>query len=258
MERTIKLVLAYDGADFHGWQRQQDGVRTVQQDVESVARRVLREPVNLVGASRTDAGVHAAGQVAHVRTNASIPVESLRRAIGHRLPRDAAVVHACEAPPAFHATRSALGKLYRYRIYNSFCRPVEQLADRHCWHVWFPLETDAMCDAAARLCGTRDFSAFATAGSQRESNVRTVTRIDVRRRFRELRIDVQGDGFLYNQVRNMVGTLVEIGRGHWVPEKIDEILASRDRAAAGPTAPAHGLCLQWVRYPPHSEMHDGA
>jgi tRNA pseudouridine38-40 synthase len=257
MERTIKLVLAYDGGDFHGWQRQRD-VRTVQQDVEDVARRVLREPVHLVGASRTDSGVHAAGQVAHVRTRSPIPVENMRRAISHRLARDVTIVYACEAPRAFHATQSAIGKLYRYRIYNNNSRPVEQLADRHCWHVWFPLDADAMRAGAARICGTHDFSAFESAGSPRQSSVRTVTRIGIRRRLREVLIDVQGDGFLYNQVRNMVGTLVEVGRGHWAPETMTAILASRDRSNAGPTAPPGGLCLQWVRYPPHSEMHHGS
>lgn len=251
--RTIKLVLAYDGAGFHGWQRQ-PGLRTVQETVQQVAQRVLGHPLSVIGASRTDSGVHARGQVAHLRTTTTIPVDNLRRAIGHRLPADVAIVDAREAPPGFHAIRHAREKLYRYRIFNDSRRPIEQMHDRRCWHVWAPLDLDRMRAAAALLCGRHDFSAFAAAGNQREHNVRTVTRIDVRRRFSELLIDVRGDGFVYNQVRNMVGTLVEIARGRWAPERIEAILAARDRQMAGPTAPPEGLCLQWIAYPPLGEL----
>lgn len=246
--RTLKLVIAYDGADFHGWQRQA-GVRTVQEDLETVARRVLREPVHVIGASRTDAGVHALGQAAHVTTAATIPTRNVFRAISHRLPSDVTLVSVREAPIAFHAIRDARTKLYRYRIHQASRRPVVKFTQRYAWHVWWSLDLDQLRDAARRLCGTHDFASFASAGSPRQSTVRTVRRVDVSRRFDEIRIDVVGDGFLYNQVRNMVGTLIEVGRGHWAAARIDEILRARDRRAAGPTAPPEGLCLRWIRYP---------
>ena len=253
MPSTLKLTLAYDGAAFHGWQRQA-GVRTVQEDVETVARRVLREPVHVVGASRTDSGVHAAGQVAHVLTESQIPAQRAQRALADRLPVDLTVVHIAHAPDGFHATRDARGKLYRYRIAAGRRKPVERFHQDHVWRVFVPLDVDRMRAAARRLQGTHDFAGFANAGSPRETTVRTVRRIFVRVVGGEFWIDVEGDGFLYNQVRIMVGTLVEIGRGHWPPERIDEIIAACDRSRAGPTAPPEGLCLQWVRYPPWLEV----
>jgi tRNA pseudouridine38-40 synthase len=242
-----KLTIAYDGTDFHGWQRQ-PGVRTVQGVIEDVARRVLREPMSVVGASRTDAGVHAAGQVAHFALLRDVPAANVQRALSQRLPVDVTVVSAEEVGLEFHATRDARCKQYCYRIYADRARPVEQLAQRFAWHVWWPLDLERMRAAAELLVGRHDFVAFAGAGSPRLSTVRSVTRLDVRRVEREVRIEVEGDGFLYNQVRNMVGTLVEIGRGHWPPLRAGEILAARDRRLAGPTAPPHGLCLMWVRY----------
>ncbi len=256
MEQNLKLVLAYDGTDFHGWQRQA-GVRTVQEEVEAVLRRVLGHPVHVQGASRTDAGVHARGQVANVLTSSPIPLENLKRAIGCRLPPDVALLHVGVVPPEFHASAAALGKLYRYRIFAATGRPVGMLAARYTWHVWHPLDLERLRAAVARLVGTHDFAGFASQGSPRASAVRTVRRIDVRRCGDEVQCDVEGDGFLYNQVRNMVGTLVEIGRGRWPPERAAEILASGDRRLAGPTAPPQGLCLQWVRYPAVWSLTDG-
>jgi tRNA pseudouridine38-40 synthase len=249
MERNLKLVLAYDGAAFHGWQRQA-GVRTVQAELEDALRRVLRHPLHVNGASRTDAGVHARGQVATVRTTSPIPLSNLLRALGHRLPADMALVHVAAVSDDFHPARDALGKLYRYRIWNHAHRPVEQHAGGGSWHVWFPLDVTRMRQAAATLVGTHDFLAFATPGSPRRTSVRTIRRLDVERVLDEVVIAVEGDGFLYNQVRNMVGTLMEIGRGHWAPERMAVIRDSRDRRLAGTTAPPHGLCLEWVRYPP--------
>lgn len=257
MERNLKFTIAYDGGEFHGWQWQR-GVRTVQEEIETVARRVVRQPINLVGASRTDAGVHARGQVAHMRTSCAIPADNLRRAIGCRLPTDIAIVRVADVPAAFHATRDALRKLYRYRIHNSARRPVEQHAARQSWHVWFPIDVERMQLAADRMAGTRDFAAFASAGSPRSSTIRTVFRVHVQRRPDTVVVDVEGDGFLYNQVRNMVGTLVEVGRGRWAPERIDTILSSGDRQQAGPTAPPAGLSLEWIEYPPLRSYTDGA
>jgi len=249
MERNIKLVLAYDGTGFHGWQRQTE-LRTVQQELEDVLRQVLRHPLHVKGASRTDAGVHARGQVASVATSSAIPVENICRAVGHRLPADMALRDAQECRRGFHPSLDALGKLYRFRVFNSAHRPVEELAHRFVWHVWYPLDLERMRAAAAKLVGRHDFAGFASQGSPRQTTVRTVRRIGIRRGGYEVLFDIEGDGFLYNQVRNMVGTLVEVGRGRWLPERVCEILASRDRGLAGPTAPPHGLCLEWVRYGP--------
>jgi tRNA pseudouridine38-40 synthase len=138
--------------------------------------------------------------------------------------------------------------LYRYRVYAASGRPVEYLVQRYTYHFWQPLEMEAMQAAAAYFLGTHDFSAMASKGSERETTVRSVFRCEVYRQYNEIRIDVEGDGFLYNQVRNMVGTLLEVGRGHWPAEQVAQIVASKDRRNAGPTAPARGLCLQWVKY----------
>lgn len=251
MNRNIKLVIAYDGTDFHGWQTQ-PGVRTVQEELAGVLRRVVGHPLELIGASRTDAGVHARGQVANLHTSSPMPVDNLRRAIQDRLPEDVAIVQAREVPPDFHATRAARGKLYRYRLYHASARPVEHLLNRYCWHVWYRLDLDVMRAAAAALIGQHDFAGFANQGSPRASTVRTIQRIEIERRAREVFIDVAGDGFLYNQVRIVVGTLIEIGRGHWPVTRTREIIESRERGLAGTTAPAQGLCLQWVRYPPEA------
>ncbi len=256
MAQNLKLVLAYDGTEFHGWQRQA-GVRTVQETLETVLARVLRHPACAHGASRTDAGVHARGQVANVLTESSIPPANILRAIGCRLPPDVALLHVAPVPLQFHASALALGKLYRYRIHAAVTRPTSTLAQRFAWHIWYPLDLDRLHTAAALLVGTHDFAGFASQGSPRSTTIRTIRHIDVRRCLDEVRIDVAGDGFLYNQVRNIVGTLIEVARGHWPPERIAEILASRDRRLAGPTAPPHGLCLQWVRYPSLRSLTDG-
>ena len=257
MERNLKLILAYDGTRFHGWQRQPDA-RTVQEELEAVARRILRHPLDIIGASRTDAGVHARGQVAHVHTPSEIPLSNIFRAIGHRLPEDLALVHMEEAPAAFHAIHHARSKLYRYRIHNDVRRPVEEREPAYAWHIWWPLDVECMQAAADLLVGTHDFAAFASAGCTRRTTIRTILSFQVRRLYRTVFVDVVGTGFLYNQVRNMVGTLVEIGRGHWLPERIREILASADRAQAGPTAPPYGLCLQWIKYPSTGSLADEA
>lgn len=240
-------VLAYDGADFHGWQHQ-PGMRTVQDCLQQALRRVLRHQVVVFGAGRTDAGVHAAGQTANFFTTNPAPVQGLFHAIGSRLPKDMTLIRLDPVPLTFHATHTAVSKLYRYRIHNTPGRPCERQNQRFVYHFWQPLDVGAMREAAAAWVGTHDFTSFASSGNVRSTNVRTVLRLDVSRHEWEIRIDVEGTGFLYNQVRNFVGTLVEIGRGRWPAARAAEILAARDRTQAGPTAPARGLCMQWVRY----------
>ena len=256
MERNIYLLVAYDGTEFHGWQNQ-PGLRTVQGVLEQAIRRAVRHQVGLAGSGRTDAGVHAAGHVGSFRTQSELSPDKLRHSIGSRLPKDVSIEALHDVHPDFNATRSAISKLYRYRIFNAERRPVERLAQRYAYHFWQPLDVQRMRAGATHFVGERDFSAMAASGGERESMVRSVFRCDVERHFDEIRIDVEGGGFLYKQVRNMVGTLINVGRGAWGPGQVAEILAGRDRSKAGPTVPARGLCLQWVRYPPGLLAPDG-
>ena len=245
--RNIKLVIAYNGTGYHGWQRQAAGLPTVQECVEASAGRVLGHPATVSGAGRTDAGVHAVGQVANLHTtNRSIPVTNFRRALNSKLPDDIVAVSAAEALADFHASRSAVSKTYRYRIYLRPLKPI-MFADQ-VWHYWRGLSAERMAEGAARLVGEHDFRGLAYAAETRENTVRTIIHCQVSREDDEIVVQVTGSGFLYKMVRNLVGTLVEIGRGRWQADRIDKILASRDRAYAGPTAPAGGLCLMSVQY----------
>jgi len=249
VERTFALWVAYDGTEFHGWQNQLD-LRTVQSVLEDALRRVLRHPVNLIGSGRTDAGVHAAGHVSSFVTTCELDTERLRHSISSRLPKDVSLIALRDVHPRFHATRSAISKLYRYRIHNTPGRPVEHFTQRYAYHFWEPLDVERMRSGASHFLGEHDFAAMASKGGHRETTVRTVLRCDIERHLDEIRIDVEGTGFLYKQVRTMVGTLLNVGRGLWDPDRVADVLKSTDRANAGPTAPARGLCLQWVKYPP--------
>jgi tRNA pseudouridine38-40 synthase len=247
--RNIKLVIGYDGCAYHGWQRQAQGFITVQQCLEEAAARVVGHPVLVSGAGRTDAGVHATGQVANFHTtNLAIPLRGLRRAINAKLPRDIAVRSVTQVSDAFHASRWASGKTYRYRIHVAPDRPV--LMAHQVYHYWRVLDVDAMRQAAARLLGRHDFRGLATSTDERQDTVRRLWRCDVVEEGPEIHVIVEGEGFLYNMVRNIVGTLIEIGRGLWDVRRIDRILATCDRRLAGPTAPAPGLCLVAVHYEP--------
>lgn len=245
--RNLKLVIAYDGTAYHGWQRQASGIDTVQQRIEQTATAVVRHPVTVHGAGRTDAGVHAEGQVANFYTTRdNIPLPGLRRAINSRLPDDIGIRSINEVPPGFHASRSAVGKTYRYRIYVAPTPPTD--VGRFVYHYWKPLDVAAMRAGARWLLGRHDFASFASAGDERDNTVRTVFRCDVTEADREVRVFVQGDGFLYKMVRNIVGTLVEVGRGHWPADQVGQILAAADRQAAGPAAVAEGLAMLCVHY----------
>jgi tRNA pseudouridine38-40 synthase len=245
--RNIKLVIAYNGAAYHGWQKQAEGIDTVQGRIESAAGRVLGHPAIVSGAGRTDAGVHAEGQVANLYTaNFSIPLLGLRRAINSRLPRDIVILSASEAPEGFHASRSAKGKTYRYRLHVG---PVRRVAlYKQVYEYGRPLDVERMARAGRRLLGTHDFRGLAQSAEIRENTVRTIYACVVAEEGEEIRVTVQGNGFLYNMVRNIVGTLMEVGRGHWDETRIDLILSTRDRANAGPTAPPDGLYLVCVHY----------
>lgn len=250
MGRTIYLLVAYDGTDFHGWQ-QQPGLRTVQGEMEQAIHRVVRHQVDLIGSGRTDSGVHARGHVSSFLTTCELPPAKFRHALGSRLPKDISIVALREAHPDFQATRSAQSKLYRYRIHNAPGRPVEHQTQRYTYHYWEALDVQRMREAARHFVGEKDFAAMANSGQVRETTVRRILRCAIERHLDELRMDIEGTGFLYKQVRNIMGTLINVGRGHWEPDCVIDILESRDRANAGPSVPAQGLCLQWVRYPPH-------
>lgn len=245
--RNFKLTLAYDGRAYHGWQRQ-PGMETVQDTVEQAVRRVVRHQVRVIGAGRTDSGVHAAGQEANFWTVSTLPTETLFHAIGARLPKDVTLIHLCQVPRLFHATAAAVSKLYRYRVFAARGRPVETLLHECTYHFWHHLDLDAMRRAALHLTGTHDFTSMASRGNKRDNNIRTILSFDVYRFGREIRFDVHGTGFIYNQVRNMVGTLLEVGRGRWPSDEVERIITAKNRSLAGPTAPARGLCMQWVRY----------
>jgi tRNA pseudouridine38-40 synthase len=245
--RNVKLVLAYNGSRYHGWQRQAEGIETVQQHVETAAVAVLKHPVTVHGCSRTDAGVHAEGQVANIITpNLAIPTVGMRRAMNSRLPGDIAIRSIEEVAADFHASRSARGKTYRYRIHLGPIRPVSQAG--LVWHHFRPIDIAPMQAAAGRFCGTHDFAGLAGSCEDRQTTVRTITRCDVVETAGGVEVFVTGDGFLYNMVRILVGTLVEIGRGRWTPQQVDTILATADRRHAGPTAPPDGLTLLAVHY----------
>ena len=244
--RHIRLVVEYDGTSLCGWQRQANGP-TVQGHLEAALARLLSHEAPVVGASRTDAGVHARGQVASFRTERPIPLHGIRRGLNSILPRQIAVRDAAEVPEYFHPRFSATGKHYRYTI---LARPDRSPRWRdRAWHHPEPLSIEAMAAAAASLLGEHDFAAFRAAGCTAATTTRRIEAIELSAPDPELLVvDVRGNAFLRNMVRILVGTLVEVGAGRRPAAQVSEILASRDRTRAGITAPAHGLELMEVRY----------
>lgn len=244
---TFGLVIEYDGTEFAGWQVQPDGARTVQGVVAEALTSITGEPATLHGAGRTDAGVHAEGQVAHVALTTRLAPGELRNALGALLPRDVAVRCVVAVPDAFHARRDARSKLYRYRLWTGSAR--SPLRDRTSLWVRGALDLGAMQAAAQHVVGTHDFTSFRAAGSAVPTSVRTITRAAVAgTRGAEVTLDFEATGFLRHMVRNLVGTLLEVGRGRRAPESMPALIAARDRGLAGPTAPAQGLTLVCVRY----------
>lgn len=248
--RTLKVIVEYDGTDFHGWQKQTDpALRTVQQTVEAALSTVLNEPIVIHGSSRTDRGVHAQAHPASFTTTSRLPVERILLGANSKMPPDVALRSVEEVAEGFHARYQARAKHYRYSIWNAEVRSPLRL--RYMAHEPRPLVVAYMKEAAALLVGTHDFYSFATAGDERESTVRTLFRVDVTRRSGEpdvIDIDVEGDGFLYNMVRTLAGTLVEIGLGQRLPSSIPQLLARRNRSAGGVNMPPQGLTLIAVRY----------
>ncbi len=249
LRRKIKLVIAYDGTDYHGWQIQ-PGFRTVQGMLCEAAAAVLRCPTHVQGASRTDAGVHAQGQVGLIETAQPILTDHLHLALNDHLPQDIVVRSAQDVRPGFDVMADVTRKAYRYTIYTGRLRPVRRI--RFCWHFPGSLSVEAMQVAARYFIGAHDFRSFAAAVEEGQDTVRTVFRCEVTQGDAGKRdwiaIDVEGSGFLHHMARLMAGTLIDIGRGHRPPEHLADILAARDRAAAGHLAPAGGLCLEWIKF----------
>jgi tRNA pseudouridine38-40 synthase len=227
--KNLKMVLEYDGTAYHGWQRQA-GMVTIQQVVEEKIGVMTREKVTLIGSGRTDAGVHARCQVAHFRTGTRIPEGDLQRGLNSLLPKDIAVKEITEAPEDFHAQHSARSKAYEYKIFNGPTRPA--LFRNYSWFVYGALDGAAMGEAALMLKGVHDFSSFCAAGHESKSYIR----------------EIYDCGFLKYMVRNIVGTLVEVGKGKRTPLDFLRIMEARDRRKAGVTAPPQGLYLVDVRY----------
>jgi len=243
--RNVKLTIQYDGSNYHGWQIQPD-VDTVQERICQAFEKLCGCSVKVTAASRTDAGVSALGQVANVKLDTKIPTENLAKVLTKILPDNIVVTEAEDVHDKFNAITSAMTKHYRYTIYTGLVRPVLQI--NHCWHYPKNFVADRMDKAAKLLIGKKDFKSFATASDRRQSSIRTITHCSAQADGQWIYIDVQADAFLYNMVRNIVGTLVEIGRGRWEPEKITEIIEAKDRTAAGPLAPPYGLCLIKIEY----------
>ena len=243
--RNIRLTLAYDGTNYHGWQSQPNGV-TVEETLKGAAERILDHRIKIVAGGRTDAGVHALGQVANFATSKPIDCTGLCRGLNSLLPPDIRVKDACDAGPDFHARYAAKSKVYVYCILNQPCN--SPFLERYALHVPFPIDTAAMREAARVVEGEHDFSAFKKKDEVYANPVREVMRAHVATRGRMVFVVMEATGFLRYMVRNIVGTLLLVGQ-----EKIDkaafrEILESRQREKAGPTAPPHGLFLRVIRY----------
>lgn len=241
--KRVRLTVAYDGTNYHGWQLQDNG-NTIEAELNKALSDLFGEAIQVIGASRTDAGVHALGNVAVFDTESPMASSKISYALNQRLPEDIRIQKSEEVPKSWHPRHCESRKTYEYRIYRGeFPMPVKRLYSHFVYH---PLDVEKMREAAAYLEGKHDFKSFCQAGAQVESTVRILYLVLVEEQGADLVIRVCGSGFLYNMVRIIVGTLLEVGQGKRAPESMAEILAACDRSAAGPTAPARGLTL--VRY----------
>ncbi len=249
--RNLKLTIRYDGSDFFGWQTQ-PGRRTVQETLEKAIAEITREErVRANVSGRTDSGVHAVAQVANVYSATKLSCETLLKAINAKLPADVSVREVVEVPQSFCANKDALRKMYRYVIQDG--RVLDPFMRKYAWFVRQSLDIEAMRRASPCLVGRHDFRCFETEWPNRLTSVRTITHLAVNRFGEFIWIDVEADGFLYNMVRAIAGSLVQVGRGFWPETQIADVLVAMDRKLAGPTAPPEGLFLMRVTYPPSSQ-----
>ena len=243
--KRIKLTIAYDGTNYCGWQIQPNGI-TVEEVINKTLQKLTGEPILVIGASRTDSGVHAMGNVAVFDTETSIPPEKIALAMNQRLPEDIVIVKSEEVAADFHPRYCDCSKTYEYHIINTRIPvPTKRYTN---YFVSYNLNLDHMREAASYLVGEHDFVSFCNVRTDVENTVRTITALDVIENGNEITIRITGNGFLYNMVRIIVGTLIRVGRGFYTPEKVKEILEAKDRKAAGVTAPAHGLMLMEIKY----------
>ncbi len=243
--RNVKVVVEYDGTDYFGFQYQ-PRVPTIQGELEKVLSKIVKEDVTVYGSGRTDAGVHALGQVINFRTNGTIPIDRLCIAMNSLLPKDISAKSAEEVDLDFHARYSAKSRLYRYSILNRELRSA--LSGRYNWHVNQPLDIEAMRIGARYLIGVNDFTSFSCASNEDKCNVREMMSVEIKRECEIVIIELRANAFLRSMVRVIVGTLVEVGLGRRPSHSIRDILEAKDRGGAGKTAPACGLCLVEVEY----------
>lgn len=243
--RNIRIIIEFDGSNFCGWQKQPKG-RTVQQTVEKAINKATNEQIEINGSSRTDAGVHAKGMVANFFTNSTIPADKFREAINARLPEDVSIIKSEEVDENFHARYSSKGKTYSYTIINRYERL--SLGHQYLYHYRYKLDMEKMNEACTYFVGKHDFSAFMSPGSSIKTTVRTIHDIHIQKNGDKIIIYVTGDGFLYNMVRIIVGTLLKIGNGKLEPEDIPQIIEEKNRKRAGMCVPPNGLVLEKVFY----------
>lgn len=242
-KKRIRITVAYDGTNYHGWQLQENGI-TIEEELNRCLSELLGERIHVIGASRTDSGVHALGNIAVFDTENRMPAEKVAYALNQRLPEDIRIQKSEEVPAQWHPRHCASIKTYEYRIYRAeFSMPVRRL---YSYFFYRPIDVGRVREAADYLVGEHDFRSFCQTGAQVESTVRTLYAVQVEEQGAELVLRIRGNGFLYNMVRIIVGTLIEVGQGKREPQSMREVLAAKDRSAAGPTAPAHGLTL--VKY----------
>ena len=241
----MKLTISYDGTNYCGWQIQPNGI-TIEEVINKTLQKLTGEPILVIGASRTDSGVHAMGNVAVFDTESTIPADRFAMALNQRLPEDIVIVKSEEVPLDFHPRYCDCSKTYEYHIINTRIPiPTKRLTN---YFVSYNLNLDHMRQAAAYLVGEHDFVSFCNVRTDVENTVRTINALDIIENGNEITIRITGNGFLYNMVRIIVGTLIRVGRGFYTPEKVKEILEAKDRKAAGVTAPAHGLMLMEINY----------
>lgn len=243
--KRIKLTIAYDGTNYCGWQIQPNGI-TIEEVINKALSKLTGEDITVIGASRTDSGVHAMGNVAVFDTDTTIPPDRIAVSLNQRLPEDIVIVHSEEVPADFHPRYCDCSKTYEYHIINTRIPvPTKRLTN---YFVSYKLNIENMKKAASYLVGEHDFVSFCNVRTDVENTVRTITALDILTNGSEITIRITGNGFLYNMVRIIVGTLIRVGRGFYEPEKVKEILEAKDRKAAGVTAPAHGLMLMEIHY----------
>lgn len=243
--KRVKLIVSYDGTNYCGWQIQQNGI-TVEEVLNKTISALVGEKIAVIGASRTDSGVHALGNVAVFDTESQIPAEKMSFALNQRLPEDIRIQHSCEVSSEWHPRYCDTRKTYEYRILNrKFSVPTERLYSHF---FYYPLNVADMQRGAAYLIGEHDFRSFCSARSQVENTVRTIYALDIQKEGDMICIRINGNGFLYNMVRIIVGTLIKVGTGMYPPEHVKEILEAKDRRMAGPKAEARGLTLLEIEY----------